>query len=337
MHIRQIVKSWEQIVSTGMLSTTKMLNFRQKLSFLGNLIIGKAVSGFQIRGGSLFPDKVFYVIRRNNYRVGLFSMYITTAGHIKYALDNGFIPVVDMSNYKNAYLERKKQGKENSWEFFFHQPTEYSLRDAYKAKNVILSNLAPTTVRPNDSMEFFNNSDGLQDEWRIIARNYMIIRDDIKSEADEFSTKLFKGKRVLGVALRGTDYVALRPHGHPIQPPVDTVIKDAQKMLEEYRCDGIYLSTEDETIIEEFRKVFGKACIVFNRSLLSYNGGWIIDCLNNENPTGKDVSGRNYLISILLLTKTNVLLSSRASSNVGAKMITEGWEYEHYYDLGLYP
>ncbi len=63
------------------------------------------------------PD--YYVIRRKG-KVGLFSIYITTIGQIKYALRNGMIPVVDLMNYRNLYMGIESLGKYNPWENLFH-------------------------------------------------------------------------------------------------------------------------------------------------------------------------------------------------------------------------
>ncbi len=75
--------------------------------------------------------KTYYIIRRADPMVGLFSNYIVFAGHIRFALANGLLPVIDMRNFPNAYLEPKLLGKENAWEYYFRQPFDISLEEAY--------------------------------------------------------------------------------------------------------------------------------------------------------------------------------------------------------------
>ena len=60
-------------------------------------------------GGS--NSLTFYIIRRQDISVGLFSNYIVFAGHIRYALAQGWLPVIDMQNYPNTYLEPELIGK----------------------------------------------------------------------------------------------------------------------------------------------------------------------------------------------------------------------------------
>jgi hypothetical protein len=57
------------------------------------------------RYGTLYPENTFYVIRRPEPGAGLFSNFHWVLGHILYALEKKYIPVVDMQNYKTFYNE----------------------------------------------------------------------------------------------------------------------------------------------------------------------------------------------------------------------------------------
>ena len=112
----------------------------QKITFLNEPYTRWKWRERRVSYGKENPDKTFYVIRRASCKVGLFSHVMTNMGLVKYALDRGYIPVIDMQNTKNTYLEPDQVGKVNAWEFYFEQPCGYSLRDIKKSKNVILSN-----------------------------------------------------------------------------------------------------------------------------------------------------------------------------------------------------
>lgn len=90
--------------------------------------------------GNLNPDKTFYVIRIKAEGIGLMGYYASIVGSIRYALERNWIPIVDMKNYKNAYLDDDKLGKENSWEYYFKQPTTTPLDEIYHSRYVVLSN-----------------------------------------------------------------------------------------------------------------------------------------------------------------------------------------------------
>ena len=55
--------------------------------------------------GNKNPDKTFFVIRLYPPAAGFLADYNYVLGYMKYAYDNGWIPVVDMQNYQTLYNE----------------------------------------------------------------------------------------------------------------------------------------------------------------------------------------------------------------------------------------
>ena len=68
------------------------------------------------------PDKTFYVVNSTSTKLGLYAYVLTFSGRINEALKKGYIPVIDLQNRKNTYLEDSEVGKVNAWEFYFEQP-----------------------------------------------------------------------------------------------------------------------------------------------------------------------------------------------------------------------
>ena len=61
--------------------------------------------------------------------------------------------------------------------------------------------------------------------WNNMANKYIPIKDEIIKQSNDIIKKLFKESRnVLGVLLRGTDYIARKPPTHPIPPETKDVI-----------------------------------------------------------------------------------------------------------------
>lgn len=164
----------------------------------------------------------YYIIRRKNATTGLFSNYSVFAGHIRYALLKGYIPVIDMQNYPNQMLDPKLLGKENGWEYYFKQPFNIGLEQAYKGENIILSKEMSDFGYAPQSMNLFKNKNGILDEWRMLVKFGLLkIQPHLQKEISEVYNKLFKpNDRIIGVHLRGTDYVADKPNAHPIPPPL---------------------------------------------------------------------------------------------------------------------
>lgn len=168
------------------------------------------------------PNKpTYYIIRRVSESSGLADRYSRVASHVWYALSKGWLPVVDMQNYPNPYLAPEKFGKENSWEYYFEQPLRIGLEQAYSGENIILSTGNEKFRRPGTSMNYYENKNNILTEWRMLVKLGLLkVKPALMAEIAAVRQKLFApNDRVLGVLLRGTDYVAARPHGHAIPPP----------------------------------------------------------------------------------------------------------------------
>lgn len=59
--------------------------------------------------GSKNADKTFYVIGWNDEGGGLFWIVNKVCMHIAYALDHGYIPVVDLKNYITQYTLKMRK------------------------------------------------------------------------------------------------------------------------------------------------------------------------------------------------------------------------------------
>lgn len=312
-----------------------------------NLKKGKVEEGKQTEVEKCFgnknPDNTFYVIRREGEKLGLMSFFNTHLGHINYAIQKGYIPVIDMQNYKNIYLEESDVGKKNAWEFFFEQPykKKYSLEEVYQSRHVILCDMSQTLPRPDDNMDFLMNKLAYR-YWHEIYCQYCQVNETIEKAVKDYYDREFKpyikkGGRILGVLLRGTDYYSLRPQGHPIQPDIDVAVAEVEKYMKKWNCTNIYLVTEDEEILRKMTEEFSEKMLRYDSKIYKYSGsGYIGDAEGIQRENDKYERGKEYLCSVLLLTKCNCFIGGRTSGTVAMHVMSEGFEHEHFFDYGRY-
>ena len=194
--------------------------------------------------GDLNKDKTFYVIKRTP-GTGLFSNVVFVLNHLKIAKQNGFIPVVDMKNFKTIYNERKKINNiENSWNYYFENVSNFTLDEVYKSNRVIIV-----------SDKFFShfiydmenkNISNLINEFIFIKKNFIKISDNFR--------KKFFGKKTLGVHFRGTSYK--QSPGHPLPATKEQMVRLVKKILEKDNIDKIFLSTEEKDYLSLLKKNF---------------------------------------------------------------------------------
>ena len=286
----------------------------------------------KISRGSDNPNICFYVIRRHANRAGLFSFALTNLASIKYALDQGYTPVIDMQNSPNPMISADEVGKVNAWDLFFEQPAGVNLNDISSSRHIILSTIHPPVKYPD------YNSLSDQEElnmWSYLMNKYIILLPEIENDVNSYINNCFRTKRILGVLCRGTDYVAQRPKDHPIQPDVDLIIADSKKLIQQWNLELIYLATEDTDIWNRFSEEFPGKVVSFQNHHFSTSGNENVNDIANSllSPYARN---REYLTSIAILSRCNVLLAGATSGSIGALLMSKGYEYSHIYQLGVY-
>lgn len=282
-------------------------------------------------------DKVFYIARRREVYVGLFSFFIVFVNHVKNAVDKGYIPVIDMQNNANIYLKEEEIGHINAWEYFFKQPMGYSLQDIRHSRNIIVGSGYYGEMFPYKDANYLLDSGGGIAEYKKIVKQYFRLSDKAQEEVDNAYARLIaKEDRMLGVLARGTDYTGNRPSGHPVQPTLEQLFQETDKVMEEYHCNKIFLGTEDYNIYNAFcKRYFGK--VVTNRSdFVEYHGENSIGKLINHQVADVKREGMDYLVTIVILSKCHCFIGGNTSGTAGVMLLEEGFEYKYIFDLGLY-
>lgn len=325
--------------------------------------------------GRMNPDKTFYVIRSRIDTWGLIACYNHVLGHIKLALEQGYIPVVDMRNYPNTYLDPKKLHKENSWEYYFYQPTEYSLEEAYRSRHVILMDgMPPKEAHPRGQgklyLDYFDRKAGESSVSDIVScvtdhdggvtrvnqevsrtepekeirynnriiREHMRIRGEAAEHIEKQYKKLFlKGERVLGVLCRGTDISLRRPSGHSVMPRTEEMIGRAERLMEQWGCTRIFLTTEERAAVEQFREAFGERVFFTECARYGDTGDKLLADIQFDRKDDRYLRGLEYLTNIALLSRCDCLLGVYVGGTTGA-LEMNGGAYEHVeiMDLGVY-
>ena len=281
----------------------------------------------------------FIIIRRNRHGCGMFGYYISFLGCIQLFVSKGYVPIIDLSSLPNIFNGYNITSKSiNPWELFFNQPFGYKLsniKNYVKNTKYFECNLHPSK-RPNSYSIFINEI--IRYFWNNIANNYMPIKKEIINEAIKIKMKLFnKSNNVLGILIRGTDYLAMKPKNHPKQPDSKIVLKDIKIMNNKNKYDYFFLATEDDIIRDKFIKQLG-SILKFIKPIhnIEYN-------YKNKNFLGfnKYIKGninylKNYLLSIIILSQCLDIICSRTAGSTGVFILTKGFRNKKIYYLGIY-
>lgn len=282
-------------------------------------------------------DKTFYIIRRKELYVGLFSFYIVFVNSVKKALDKGYIPIIDMQNSYNIYLREQEVGHINAWETFFEQPMRVNLECIKYSRNIIVGDGTVRDMFPYKDIAWLLNDRGEISVYRDIAKKYFRLSQYAQEEVEKAYNQLIgQNDRVLGVLCRGSDYTSIRPKEHAIQPTLKQMFEKTDAVIKEYNCNKIFLGTEDKEIYMAFFNRYGKKVITNRKDFVKYNGEFSLGKLIKEQVSDVRREGLIYLVTMIILSKCNCFIGGHCSGTVGVMLMEETFEYKYIFDLGIY-
>ncbi len=286
--------------------------------------------------GDEHPDKTFYVIGVPYTTAGLFAIVKSVFCHICYAIQQGYVPVVDMQHFKSQ-LSDVSGNNENVWDLFFMQPGGYRLEDISRSKNIIKSSSLP--FPKGVEIGFSTTLDAeLHKTFSPLYEKYVVPTHEVATYAQQKREAVIGSrKHILGVLCRGTDYTENKPSGHPIQPTTEQAITKAKEVMQQYGYEYVFLATEDKRIYNTFKVAFGDKLLFSGQKLYeTMNGKKFLSEFTETNCTEKWHNTVDYYSTIYILSKCDGLLAGLTCGSICAFLMSGGYGFIYFWSLGKY-
>ena len=248
---------------------------------------------------------VKFLIKRNRWE-GFFSNFTYVLFNMHIANIYNFDPIVDMESISTFYTEKTKVNDSlNVWDYYFHQDVNL---DYLKINSKFLYS------EPFFSSKIFykyvieNTS-----YMNFLFKKYIKIRSNILDEVNTFIKREFGNSNIIGIHWRGTD---LKKHYNNgiirTETYADKFYKLVDPILENKPNSKIFLCTEENEYLENFKKRFGNKII--NTKCFRSDSD-LPPHLMHSMP--RDLHrynlGREVLIDALLLSRTDTIIGLRSN------------------------
>ena len=165
------------------------------------------------------------------------------------------------------------------------------------------------------------------------------IASDFKSEMDEYYDAVLGGKKVLGLLIRGSDYIASGLAGERKMATVEQMVPTIKKWIKDYGYEKIFLATEDSSILLAMRKEFGRKMIALSQKRLSakdLRDGQIISEYERENSTDNyhnrlEDNTINYFYALYILSRCDAFICSGQCNGWDNVLSLNGGKFERSY------
>ena len=165
------------------------------------------------------------------------------------------------------------------------------------------------------------------------------IAPGFKAEMDEYYDAVLGGKKVLGVLIRGSDYLAVGFSGTRMMASVEQMVPKIRQWMAEYGYEKVFLATEDSDILAQMKKEFGRNMIALAQERLSVRNlrqGQIITDYEREN-NKEDYEAKledttiNYFYALYILSRCDAFLCSGQCNGWDNVLSLNGGKYERSY------
>lgn len=193
------------------------------------------------------------------------------------------------------YKDSERQ-ESNVWDYYFEQPDFKSDPGIENAKEIVgIIDVPESEFRFN----YLHNPteetiQKIRDNYSKIISRYLIPREDIKAEINGFIENNFKGKRVLGIHLRGTD--------HPDKKEMKEYMPTIKALATKY--DIIFVAADEDYRYKFVKAVFGEKVIAYS-SIKSTDASPLHH--GKSGPGYQYAIGRDVIVEAFLLANTNFL------------------------------
>jgi hypothetical protein len=292
--------------------------------------------------GTQNPDKTFYIIRWEYEKIGIFSLWFIFMAHISYAINQGYIPIIDLKNYYCALLQNsEKMYRLNAWDYYFKQPyPEYSLEEVYQSKNVMLGyqGACPFPTKLSANLEMIKRKQDLA-IWHSYMSKYSNFNENILAEVANIKEKIFGNKKIMGVSLRVV-FTALKVqknvivNNHPEQLSIDELMILINRYMKKWAIDAFFLAIDERGAFNKINEKFKKEHLYHKRPLIHKfkNGILQMEPADVYHEFGgkypPEDMARDYIIETILLSQCDCLLASKSSASVIAYIMNNG-QYRH--------
>lgn len=280
--------------------------------------------------------KHYALLRRSGSLPGLGSNILAILSQICESINDGYIPIIDMVNDATMFSPLSHTLGKNVWEVFFKQPFSISLDTFDDNAHFTIRDSIPS-FGPNCSMDFYTNT-CLINSWKSFMKKYAPFSDFFMNHVNQVYAALpfHTSARILGVLCRGTDYTSLHPYEHPVPPSLEDSLAKAEETMNRYKCDYIYLATEDSKIESAFFQTFKDKLITTQCTYSENTGNDFLSAIYQKENNDLYKINLDYLTAIVLLSKCNCFIGARTCGTTVALLLSDKYEYFHVWNEGHY-
>ena len=248
---------------------------------------------------------------------------------IIYSLYHGCIPTIRINHNRSDYF---------SWDWYFLQP--------YEVMGTDISNFEEVEC-PVSCCSMCSNMQIVHEprSWKfrlfqMLFQRFLVLNQSTQAYVDEEIKILGNCDKMLGVLMRGTDYIKLKPAGHPVQPSPNEIIQKVRECFDQGQYSAVYVATEEKKLFDLVGEAIGVDHIRQNKrqyyDMQFYsNNEDLIGRVSFDRENDNYWKGIEYLSSLIILSRCHSLVAGNCGGTMFA-VLMGNYSQPYIFNYGVY-
>lgn len=246
-----------------------------------------------------------------------------------YALYKGCIPVIKINDKEPDY---------NKWTWYFEQPYDIMKTDI-TGFSEIPCDVRDILLKPEMQM-IHNRKNWKYKLFQMLFQRLICLNKETQLYVENEIVTIGDPTQMLGVLLRGTDYVKLRPLGHPVQPEPEEVVQKVKERFSTGMYSAVYVATEEKKLYDMVKSAVGEQNIRENRrqyydELYYGTNQKLIGKVRFDRENDNYWKGLEYLSSLMILSRCPTLIAGNCGGTLFAVLMAD-YHKPTIFDYGIY-
>lgn len=271
------------------------------------------------------------IIDKCDYTYSYFNIaYINNMlAMILYAMYSGYVPVIRIN---------KNSPRFNKWDWYFEQPSTVMGIDITGFEEM-KADIPNHVFRPTMSLVNRTESEEFR-FWQFLSRKFVKLNRETREYVEKEILNIGNPAGMLGVVLRGTDYVKLKPKGHPVQPEPEEIVSSVVQRFAQGEFSAVYVATEEKRLFDMVGAAVGEENVRENQRQYydeeyHHSGVDLIGRVHFNRENDNYWKGIEYLSSLMILSKCKSLIAGNCGGTLFAMLMAD-YQDPYVFDYGVY-
>lgn len=238
-------------------------------------------------------------------------------------------------------INETQDGDKFKWEWYFRQPLQDILNTS-KIENgsFVVCDRKDIPFRPGWNVAVDVSSEAY-DIWKFLYRKFVKLNSQTEQYICDEIKNIGEPHKMIGILLRGTDYVATKPSGHPIQPEPKEIFEKAKEFILKNQYEKVYVATDEEKLFFKAEDYFGSDIICSNKRAyydeIYYSNDAInlIGQVHFQRENDNYLKGIEYLSSLTILSQCDAIVAGNCGGTLFSVLNSET-KNRYVFDKGYY-